>query len=80
MFLKNLSLVNYKNLHSASFEFDRKINCFVGTNGIGKTNILDSIYLLAFGKSYFNPITSQNINHEADFFVVEGQFEKLHTY
>ncbi|MBE7639162.1 DNA replication and repair protein RecF [Salegentibacter sp. BLCTC] len=77
MFLKNLSLVNYKNLHSASFEFDRKINCFVGNNGIGKTNVLDSIYLLAFGKSYFNPITSQNINHEADFFVVEGLFEKL---
>ena len=77
MFLKNLSLFNYKNLQSASFEFDSKINCFVGKNGIGKTNVLDSIYLLAFGKSYFNPITSQNINHEADFFVVEGQFEKL---
>ena len=77
MFLKNLSLFNYKNLQSASFEFDSKINCFVGNNGIGKTNVLDSIYLLAFGKSYFNPITSQNINHEADFFVVEGQFEKL---
>ena len=77
MFLKNLSLVNYKNLQSASFEFDSKINCFVGNNGIGKTNVLDSIYHLAFGKSYFNPITSQNINHEADFFVVEGQFEKL---
>ncbi|SKB36003.1 DNA replication and repair protein RecF [Salegentibacter holothuriorum] len=77
MFLKNLSLVNYKNLNSASFEFDTKINCFVGNNGVGKTNVLDSIYHLAFGKSYFNPITSQNINHEADFFVVEGQFEKL---
>ena len=77
MFLKQLSLVNYKNLDSASFEFDTKINCFVGNNGVGKTNVLDSIYHLAFGKSYFNPITSQNINHDADFFVVEGQFEKL---
>lgn len=76
MFLKHLSLVNYKNLDSASFEFDTKINCFVGNNGVGKTNVLDSIYHLAFGKSYFNPITSQNINHDADFFVVEGQFEK----
>ena len=76
MFLKQLSLVNYKNLDSASFEFDTKINCFVGNNGVGKTNVLDSIYHLAFGKSYFNPITSQNINHDADFFVVEGQFEK----
>ncbi|OEY73884.1 DNA replication/repair protein RecF [Salegentibacter salarius] len=76
MFLKHLSLVNYKNLDSASFEFDTKINCFVGNNGVGKTNVLDSIYHLAFGKSYFNPITSQNINHDADFFVVEGQFER----
>ncbi|SHF92589.1 DNA replication and repair protein RecF [Salegentibacter echinorum] len=76
MFLKHLSLLNYKNLDSATFDFDTKINCFVGHNGVGKTNILDSIYHLAFGKSYFNPITSQNINHDAEFFVVEGTFEK----
>lgn len=76
MFLKSLSLVNYKNFDSASFEFDSKINCLVGHNGVGKTNILDSIYHLSFGKSYFNPITSQNINHESDFFVIEGTLEK----
>lgn len=76
MFLKNLSLLNYKNFDSADFEFDSKINCLVGNNGVGKTNILDSIYHLSFGKSYFNPITSQNIRHEADFFVVDGIFEK----
>ena len=76
MHLKHLSLLNYKNLESSSFDFDPKINCMVGHNGVGKTNVLDSIYLLAFGKSYFNPITSQNINHEADFFVVDGTFEK----
>lgn len=76
MFLKSLSLVNYKNFDSASFEFDSKINCLVGHNGVGKTNILDSIYHLSFGKSYFNPITSQNINHESDFFVIEGILEK----
>jgi DNA replication and repair protein RecF len=76
MFLKNLSLLNYKNFESANFEFDPKINCLVGNNGVGKTNVLDSIYHLSFGKSYFNPITSQNIRHDAEFFVVEGQFEK----
>ena len=76
MFLKQLSLLNYKNLDSAAFEFDAKINCLVGHNGVGKTNVLDSIYHLSFGKSYFNPITSQNINHDSDFFVVEGEFEK----
>ena len=76
MFLKTLSLLNYKNFDSAEFEFDRKINCMVGNNGIGKTNVLDSIYHLSFGKSYFNPITSQNIRHDADFFVIDGTFEK----
>ncbi|HSM63717.1 MAG TPA: AAA family ATPase, partial [Gillisia sp.] len=76
MFLKTLSLVNYKNLDSSSFDFDAKINCFVGRNGVGKTNVLDSIYHLCFGKSYFNPITSQNINHNADFFVIDGSLEK----
>ncbi|HSP40534.1 MAG TPA: DNA replication/repair protein RecF [Gillisia sp.] len=76
MFLKSISLINYKNFDSADFEFDPKINCLVGPNGVGKTNILDSIYHLSFGKSYFNPITSQNINHEGDFFVIDGNFEK----
>lgn len=76
MFLKNLSLLNYKNFESVHFDFDPKINCIVGNNGVGKTNVLDSIYHLAFGKSYFNPVNSQNIKHDAAFFVVEGEFEK----
>jgi len=76
MILKTLSLVNYKNFESQSFTFDFKINCFVGQNGVGKTNVLDAIYHLAFGKSYFNPISSQNIKHDEDFFVVDGVFDK----
>ena len=76
MILKSLSLINYKNFTSKTFEFDAKINCFVGNNGVGKTNILDAIYHLSFGKSYFNPVTSQNINHNADFFVIDGIYDK----
>ncbi len=76
MFLKSLALVNYKNFDSRNFEFDSKINCLVGDNGKGKTNVLDAIYHLAFGKSYFNPVTSQNIRHGEDFFVVDGAFDK----
>lgn len=76
MNLNTLSLVNYKNFESQIFDFDAKINCFVGANGIGKTNALDAIYHLAFGKSYFNPIAVQNINHNAEFFVVDGKFTK----
>ena len=76
MILKSLNLLNYKNFDAFSVEFDAKINCFVGANGVGKTNILDAIYHLSFGKSYFNPIASQNIRHEEDFFVVDGLYEK----
>ena len=76
MFLKRISLLNYKNFSEVDFELDAKINCFVGKNGIGKTNILDAIYHLANGKSYFNPLAVQNIKHNEDFFVVDGEFEK----
>ena len=76
MFLKKISLFNYKNFSEVSFEFDSKINCFVGKNGIGKTNVLDAIYHLAYGKSYFNPLAVQNIKHNEEFFVIDGEFEK----
>ncbi len=76
MYLKKISLFNYKNFSEVNFDFDAKINCFVGKNGVGKTNILDAIYHLANGKSYFNPLAVQNIKHNEEFFVIEGEFEK----
>ena len=76
MILKTLSLLNYKNFDSKTFQFDSNINCFVGPNGVGKTNVLDAIYHLSFGKSYFNPVSSQNIKHNADFFVIDGLYNK----
>jgi DNA replication and repair protein RecF len=76
MHLKHLSLVNYKSFESKTLDFSPVINCLVGENGVGKTNILDAIYHLSFGKSYFNPVSTQNIKHGTEFFVVEGEFEK----
>jgi len=76
MFLKSLSLVNYKNFDSKNLDFDPTINCLVGKNGVGKTNILDAIYHLCFGKSYFNPVATQNIKHGTEFFMIDGAFEK----
>lgn len=76
MYLKKISLFNYKNFSEASFDFDTKINCFVGKNGVGKTNVLDAIYHLSYGKSYFNPLAVQNIKHNEEFFVIDGEFEK----
>lgn len=76
MQLDSISLINYKSFSQADFELDEKINCFVGNNGVGKTNVLDAIYHLAFAKSYFNPITVQNIKHDESFFVISGTFLK----
>ncbi len=74
MVLKKISIVNFKNLASQSFDFEDKINCFVGENGVGKTNVLDSIYYLSFTKSYFNPVAVQNIKHGESFFMIEGHY------
>lgn len=76
MRLTSLNLTNYKNFDSKTFEFSSKVNCFVGSNGVGKTNILDAIYHLSFGKSYFNPIALQNIKHGEDFFAINGTYSK----
>ena len=74
MHLEKITLLNFKNFESQSFEFQDRINCFVGDNGVGKTNVLDAIYYLSFGKSYFNPVATQNIRHGQDFFMVEGNY------
>ena len=74
MYLQKLSLVNFKNIETQTFDFQKKINCFVGNNGIGKTNVLDAIYYLSFAKSYFNSVAGQNIRHGEDFFMVEGDY------
>jgi DNA replication and repair protein RecF len=75
MYLKQLSLINFKNHIEFEGVFSRKINCFVGNNGVGKTNLLDAIHYLSFCKSFFNSVDSQNIKHEEGFFVINGHFE-----
>ncbi len=74
MHLQKLSLVNFKNIEAKTFQFEEKINCFVGDNGVGKTNVLDAIYYLSFTKGYFNSIAGQNIRHNQDFFMIEGDY------
>jgi len=77
MYLKQLSLINFKNYEDFEAQFSEKINCFVGNNGMGKTNLLDAIYYLSFCKSYFNTVDSQNIKHGESFFVLQGWFNKF---
>jgi DNA replication and repair protein RecF len=74
MYLKKLTLLNFKNYPEVDLEFSNRVNCFTGNNGEGKTNVLDAIHYLSFCKSFFNPIDSQNILHEAPFFLIQGLF------
>ncbi|MBU1370952.1 MAG: DNA replication/repair protein RecF [Bacteroidetes bacterium] len=76
MHLQNLRLSNFKNYENADMQFSEKINCFIGANGAGKTNILDAIYYLSFCKSYFNASDQQNIKHHAEFFTVHGLYQR----
>lgn len=69
-------MLNYKNIAEAELAFSAKMNCFVGRNGEGKTNLLDAVYFLSFCKSANNPTDSQNIRHGEDFFVLQGFYER----
>lgn len=74
MHLSRLTLVNFKNYVSIDVDFDSHMNCFIGNNGVGKTNILDAIYYLSFCKSCFNLSDSQNILHGNDYFAIHGKY------
>lgn len=74
MILKKISILNYKNIQVADLTFSPKLNCLIGHNGEGKTNLLDAVYYLSFCRSAFNPIDSQVITHDRDFFVLDGLY------
>ena len=76
MYLENLKLLNFKNYSEVDISLSEHINCFLGKNGQGKTNLLDAIFYLAFCKSYFNPIDSQLIKNNESFFTLQGIFKR----
>ncbi len=75
MILTSLNILNYRNIREASLEFAPKLNCFVGLNGQGKTNMLDAIYLLSFAKSAFTSQDSLNITHGEEMAMVQGIYK-----
>ena len=75
MILKKLNIIHYKNIREATLDLSPKMNCLIGHNGVGKTNLLDAIYYLSFCRSANNPIDSQVITHNEEFFVLEGTYE-----
>ena len=72
--LNHLQILNYRNIREASLDFSDKLNCFIGLNGQGKTNLLDAIYLLSFTKSAFSSSDSQNITHGQEMAMVQGTY------
>lgn len=75
MKLEHLSILHYKNIAAAELDFSGNVNCFVGKNGMGKTNLLDAIYYLSFCKSFGSMPDAQNILHGEDFFMLHGCYE-----
>lgn len=75
MIVRKLSLINFKNHSEKSFEFSPQINCFVGNNGVGKTNVLDALHYLSVGKSFLGNSDLLNIKNEdhSDFFSIESE-------
>jgi DNA replication and repair protein RecF len=77
MTLDQLHLLFFKNYDEANLSLSPGINCFIGDNGTGKTNLLDAIHYLALTKSAFTALDAQSIKQGADFFVVKGKFSSL---
>lgn len=75
MILTHLSATNYRNLEQVDLDFSSNVNCFVGANGMGKSNVLDAIYYLSFCRGFASAQDVLNIRHEADFFMLDGEYE-----
>ena len=75
MILEHLSIINYKNIQEATLELSPNINCFIGHNGAGKTNVLDAVYFLSFCHSAQTTQDSLVIRHDQDFFMLEGEYQ-----
>lgn len=74
MILEHLSILNYKNIEQAELALSPNVNCFIGDNGMGKTNVLDAVYYLSFCKSSSTQQDSLNIRHDADFLMLQGRY------
>lgn len=76
MILNQLSIVNYKNIAEAELQLSDRLNCFIGQNGMGKTNVLDAVYFLSMCKSSTTSQDQMVVQHTADFMVLQGLYER----
>ncbi|WP_291726302.1 DNA replication/repair protein RecF [Bernardetia sp.] len=76
MWIKHLQLTHFRNHEDTKSDFEEHINCLVGKNGSGKTNLLDGIYYLCIGRGAFSYTDTQHLQHGKTFFSLKGTFEK----
>lgn len=76
MILNGISILNFKNIEEVALQFSPKVNCFIGNNGMGKTNILDAVYYLSFSKSYVNQGDSMVVTHGAEYMLLKGDYTR----
>lgn len=74
MVLDNIAIINFKNFAEEQIPLSQGINCFVGDNGAGKTNILDAIHYLSTARSMHTLTDSQCTRHDQDAFIIDGRF------
>lgn len=79
MYIQKLSVLNFKSIRQLDLEFTPKINCFVGNNGQGKTNLIDAIYYLSMCKSAFNPNDNQVLTHGEQYFMLQGTYSRRNS-
>lgn len=80
MHIDKIKINNFKNYKTAQINFSKKINFLFGKNGAGKTNLLDSIHYLSYGKSAVNSFDFDNINYKESFFSISGFFNNKNEY
>lgn len=80
MHIRDISIVNFKNLKEVQLEFSSKLNCFIGKNGAGKTNLLDAVYFLSFCKSFSSATDLLNVSHDEQFFMLSGNYQRYEAH
>ena len=80
MHIHKIKINNFKNYISSEVSFSERINFLYGKNGAGKTNLLDAIHFISFGKSAINKFDIDNVNHKKTFFTLEGYYSNNHIY
>jgi len=77
MYIDEISILNFKNLRDVEVVFSPRLNCLIGNNGAGKTNLMDAVYYLSFCKSFFHSTDQWNIHHDEDFFMLSASYRRL---